>query len=78
MSIQTITLTFNSLTSFKIQFIQRAISEPTTYSKVLEGLIDVGYANALKTLYAEGELDLLDYEKGLGELPDYLRKAITS
>ena len=62
----------------KVRLIQQAISEPTTYHKILDGLIDTGFANALKTLYADGELDQETYQKGLKQLPDYLRSSINS
>ena len=62
----------------KVRLIQQAISEPTTYHKILDGLIDTGFANALKTLYADGELDQETYKKGLKQLPDYLRASINS
>ena len=62
----------------KVRLIQQAISEPTTYHKILDGLIDTGFANALKTLYADGELDQETYQKGLKQLPDYLRASINS
>jgi len=62
----------------KVPFMQQAISEPTTCHKILDGLIDTGFANALKTLYARGELDQENYQKGLKQLPDYLRASINS
>jgi hypothetical protein len=69
-------LTSNQLA--KVRLIQQAISEPTTYHKILDGLIDTGFANALKTLYARGEVDQENYQKGLKQLPDYLRASINS
>jgi len=71
-----ISLTSNQLT--KVRLIQQAISEPTTFHKILDGLIDTGFATALKTLYADGELDQENYQKGLRQLPEYLRASITS
>jgi hypothetical protein len=62
----------------KVRLIQQAISEPTTYQEILDGLIDTGFANALKILYARGELDQENYQKGLKQLPDYLRASINS
>jgi hypothetical protein len=61
-----------------VRLIQQAISEPTTFHKILDGLIDTGFATALKTLYADGELDQENYQKGLRQLPEYLRASITS
>ena len=57
---------------------QQAISEPTTYHKILDGLIDLGFATALETLYADGELDQENYLRGQKQLPEYLRRSITS
>jgi hypothetical protein len=73
-----ITITLTTKQSAKVQLMQQAISEPTTYHKILDGLIDTGFAAALKTLYADGELDQETYQKGLKQLPEYLRASITS
>ena len=73
-----ITITLTTKQSAKVRLMQQAISEPTTYHKILDGLIDTGFATALKTLYADGELDQETYQKGLKQLPDYLRASITS
>ena len=73
-----IAITLTTKQSAKVRLMQQAISEPTTYHKILDGLIDAGFANALKTLYVDGELDQETYQKGLKQLPDYLRASITS
>ncbi len=73
-----ITITLTSKQASKVRLMQQVISEPTTYHKILDGLIDTGFAAALKTLYADGELDQKNYQKGLMQLPDYLRTSITS
>ena len=73
-----IAITLSTKQSAKVRLMQQAISEPTTYHKILDGLIDTGFAAALKTLYADGELDQETYQKGLKQLPDYLRASITS
>jgi hypothetical protein len=70
-------ITLTAKQSAKVQLMQQAISEPTTYHKILDGLIDVGFANALKILYADGELNQENYQKGLRQLPDYLCASIT-
>ena len=62
----------------KVRLMQQAISEPITFHKILDGLIDTGFANALKSLYARGELAQENYQKGLKQLPDYLRASINS
>ena len=73
-----ISISLTSKQLAKVRLIQQAISEPTTYQEILDGLIDTGFANALKTLYARGELDQENYQKGLKQLPDYLRASINS
>lgn len=73
-----VTFVLTSKQAAKVRLIRQAISEPTTYHKILDGLIDTGFAAALKTLYADGELDHENYRKGLEQLPDYLRSSITS
>ena len=71
-----ITFVLTSKQVAKVRLMQQAISEPTTYHKILDGLIDTGFAAALKTLYADGELTQQNYQKGLKQLPDYLRSSI--
>ena len=73
-----IAITLTTKQSAKVRLMQQAISEPTTYHKILDGLIDTGFAAALKTLYADGELDQENYQKGLRQLPEYLRASISS
>ena len=72
-----ITITLTSRQTAKVRLMQEAILEPTTYHKILDGLIDAGFATALKNLYADGELDQEHYEKGVAQLPDYLRRAVS-
>jgi len=57
----------------KIKRMQQSISEPTTYGKIISGLIDMGYASALDILYADGLISENEYYKGMLELPDYLQ-----
>jgi hypothetical protein len=73
-----ISISLTSQQLAKVRLMQQAIFEPTTHHKILDGLIDTGFANALKTLYARGELDQENYQKGLNQLPDYLRASINS
>ena len=73
-----ITITLTTKQSAKMRLMQQAISEPTTYHKILDGLIDTGFAAALKTLYADEELDQENYKRGLKQLPAYLRGSISS
>jgi len=62
----------------KICLIQKVVSDPTTYVRVIEGLIDTGYANALKSLYESGEISLSVYKEGLRQLPGYLKDFLES
>ena len=78
MTLKPITFTLDRVTTGKIQLIQESISEPTTYAKVLEGLIDIGFANALKTLYEDGNLSAEEFEDYQDLLPDYLRSCLDS
>ena len=73
-----ITITLTTKQAAKVRLMQQAIVEPTTYHKILDGLIDAGFANALKTLYADGELNQENYERGLNQLPEHLRASISS
>ena len=73
MTPQPITVTLDRVTTGKIQKIQESISEPTTYAKVLEGLIDLGFATALKILYEDGSITDAEFEDYQDLLPDYLR-----
>ena len=57
----------------KIQLMQKSISEPTTYAKILDGLIDVGFSSALHILHDEGTLDEETYRKYVMLLPDFMR-----
>ena len=77
-TLNSITITLTTKQSAKVRLMQQAISQPTTYHRILDGLIDAGFANALKTLYEDGELDQKTYQKGLKQLPDYLHASITS
>lgn len=73
MTLKPITVNLDRVTTGKIQMIQESISEPTTYGKVLEGLIDIGFATALKILFEEGNLTREEYEEYQDLLPEYLR-----
>jgi len=78
MNTKPISITFDQNYSTKIKVIQESISDPCTYQKVLEGLVDSGYANALKTLYADRRISADTYQYGINRLPDYLRSHIDS
>ena len=72
MTPKTISITLDQTYSNKIRVIQEAISDPTTHKMIVEGLVDTGYTNALKTLYSEGVITDLALEQGIRQLPDYL------
>ena len=57
----------------KIQLMQKSISEPTTYAKIIDGLIDVGFSSALHILHDDGTLDEETYQKYVLLLPDFMR-----
>ena len=57
----------------KIKRMQQSILEPTTYGKIISGLIDMGYAIALDILYTDGLISDNEYYKDVLELPDYLQ-----
>jgi len=71
---KSIKLHLDPVTLNKIKRMQQSISEPTTYGKIISGLIDMGYASALDILYADGLISENEYYKGMLELPDYLQK----
>ena len=62
----------------KVQVIQEAISEPTTHRQIVEGLIDTGCANALKTLKQTGRISDNAFAQGLKCLPEHLRACFDS
>jgi hypothetical protein len=78
MTLKPISITFNKTYSNKIRVIQEAISDPTTHKMIVEGLLDTGYANALKTLHSAGRISDSMLEKGIRKLPDYLQASFHS
>jgi len=70
---RSIALHLDSVILNKIKRMQQSISEPTTYAKILSGLIDIGYATALDILYADGLISEDEYYKGMLELPYFLQ-----
>ena len=70
---KSIALHLDSVILNKIKRMQQSISEPTTYAKILSGLIDIGYATALDILYADGLISEDEYYKGMLELPYFLQ-----
>ena len=70
---KSIKLHLDSVILNKIKRMQQSISEPTTYTKILSGLIDMGYASALDILYADGLISDDEYYKGVLELPYFLQ-----
>ena len=49
-----ISIILNQEDCYKIKVMQKAISDITTPEQIMGGLIDGGFAVALKTLYADG------------------------
>ena len=56
---------------FKLDVIGTSISDPTTHRKLVEGGIDLMFANALRNLYLDGEINEEGLEEGLTHLEDY-------
>ena len=69
-----ISITLTPLQASKIVMIQRLISDPTTYSKIIDGLIDIGFSSALHILHDEGILTDETYQKYILLLPDFMRE----
>ena len=69
-----ISITLTPLQASKIVMIQRSISEPTTYAKIIDGLIDIGFSSALHILHDDGTLDEETYGKYVMLLPDFMRE----
>jgi hypothetical protein len=78
MTLKPISITFDQTYSNKIRVIQEAISDPTTHKMIVEGLLDTGYANALKTLHSTGRISDSVLEQGIQKLPDYLQASFDS
>ena len=70
---KSIKLHLDSVILNKIKRMQQSISEPTTYAKIISGLIDMGYASALDILYADGSISEDEYHKSVLELPYFLQ-----
>jgi len=73
-----IIIQLSQIYSNKVQVIQEAISEPTTHRQIVEGLIDTGYANALKTLKQTSRISDTAFAQGLKCLPEHLRACFDS
>jgi hypothetical protein len=73
-----IRLSLDLITTGKIHLIQESISEPTTYAKIMEGFIDIGFCNALQVLASDGLLSPEDLSLFQQYLPDHLRASIDS
>jgi hypothetical protein len=78
MTLKTISITLDKTYSNKIQVIQEAISDPTTHKMIVEGLVDSGYANALKTLHSAGRISDSVFRQGVRQLPEQLRVCLDS
>jgi len=78
MTLKPISITFDLTYSSKIRMIQEAISDPTTHRMIVEGLVDTGFANALKTLQSVGRISDSNLKNSIRQLPDYLRASFDS
>jgi hypothetical protein len=78
MTLKTISITLDKTYSNKIRVIQEAISDPTTHKMIVEGLLDTGYANALKTLHSAGRISDSVFRQGVRQLPEELRACLDS
>ena len=78
MTLKPISITFDQTYSNKIRVIQEAISDPTTHKMIVEGLVDTGYANALKTLHSAGRISDSVFRQGVRQLPEQLRVCLDS
>jgi len=78
MTLKPISITLDPTYSNKIRVIQEAISDPTTHKMIVEGLVDSGYANALKTLHSAGRISDSVLKQGIQKLPDYLQASFYS
>ncbi len=76
MTTQPISITFDQSYSNKIRVIQEAISDPTTHKMIVEGLVDTGYANALKTLRSAGRISDSVFRQGVRQLSEQLRACV--
>ena len=73
MKYNSLEIIFDSKYKNKIRVIQEAISEPKSELQILEGLIDIGYANALKTLHQDGRISTATLNKSIKTLPEHLK-----
>ena len=69
-----VSITLSQRQLSKINLMQKSISEPTTYAKILDGLIDIGFSSALHILHDEGILTNETYQKYIMLLPDFMRE----
>ena len=78
MTLKPISITLDQSYANKIKIIQEAISDPTTHKMIVEGLVDSGYAAALKTLYSAGRISDSVFSQGVKQLPKHLRTCLSS
>ena len=68
-----VTITLSQRQLGNIHLMQKSISKPTTYAKIIDGLIDIGFSSALHILHDDGTLDEETYRKYVMLLPDFMR-----
>lgn len=66
----------NALQTHKLKTIQKSLVEPKTFEEILDGLLNVGYTTALRSLYEDGIISRHSYLQNKQHLPDYLQDAL--
>ena len=61
---------------WKLDVIKTSISEETSKKQIVEGMVDLGFATALKCLYKDGEITSEGLDTGLSYLEDYLQRRV--
>jgi len=56
----------------KLEVMKESIIEPVSRRDIIDGLIESGYAVALKTLYQNKMISKSDSESSLAQIPDYI------
>ena len=61
---------------WKLDVIKTSISEETSKKQIVEGMVDLGFATALKILYQDGQITSEGLDTGLSYLEDYLQRRV--
>jgi hypothetical protein len=57
----------------KLDWISRAIDENPSHQRIIDGLIETGFATALKTLRQSGLINQTEYQHGIMQIPQFLQ-----